>query len=114
IPEHGNALGLGYDLLQKFEPLRAQLGGLIADPRDVSPRPGEACDQPDSHGVAGTDEYPRNSRGRFLDGQSGFSPEYHDQIDLLPDQLNGERRQPFAPGFGPAARIYDCPPIKIA
>ncbi len=64
IDQHGDANGLGHQLVQKCQPLRLQLSREKIDSRQVAARPGEAGDKTKLHRVFADAEDDRGRRGR--------------------------------------------------
>jgi hypothetical protein len=74
IDQHGNANGLGHQLVQKCQPLGGDLPGEKIDPRQVSARPGEAGDKTELDGVFRDAEDDRDRRGRSLAASAAALP----------------------------------------
>ena len=94
IGQHGNANGLGHQLVQKCQSLRTQLSCEKIDAGQVSPRPGEADDETELDGVLADAEDDRDRRGRsFGSKRSSVAGWRGDNGHATTHEFSHERRQ---------------------
>jgi len=87
-------------LLEQLHLLAHQLGAEIAHARDVAAGPGKAGHEAYGHGIGWVDRDNGNGTSAMLGGEGGFRGDHDDDIDLEPNQLGYELRQPLGPEFG--------------
>ena len=102
VPDDSHPLKPGRDFLEKLELLAGELRLVEPDPTDVLPRPSEARHEPARHRVRLEVNPDDRDRRRGLHG--GTDPErtgddrdtgQHDDVDLSPNELADEGREPI-------------------
>src|SRR6266498_1470558 len=86
-------------LLEQLHLLAHQLGAEIAHARDVAAGPGKAGHEAYGHGIGWVDRDNGNGTSAMLGGEGGFRGDHDDDIDLEPNLLGFELRQPLGPEF---------------
>src|SRR5262249_11013763 len=87
IPEHAQTPQARANLVHQLQPFAAQIGGLVAQARDVSAGPRQAGDQADAHGIADRSHDDGNGLGRPAGSQGGLGARRNDEIDVGLEQL---------------------------
>ena len=115
IPEACGAGHPGNDLLQVFHALSHNVGADNADKTsDVAARPPHAGDESDPDRITPERHDDGNRRGRLPGSHGRRVAPCDDDVDLEPDQLGGEVREPFALLVRETVRPDEVPSLDIA
>ena len=107
VQQDGDAPGRRNGLMQDFDPLAQHFGGLGGHASDVAPRPGQARDKPEAYGIPDADEHDRYRLRGFLRREGGQDIRGHDDVDLLLDQISGQRVESVEVGTGRSDPVLD-------
>ena len=114
VPENRDARRLGHRFLEELQTFRAQLGGLIGDPRHVSSWPREALDQADGVGVTDLSQHDRDRRGCLLGGLGRRPSDRDDRVNVESDQFGSETGKPIPLGLRPPTQVDNVLLLDVA
>src|SRR5262249_26939288 len=114
IPNNGDTTEGGNHFLKKLEPLGSDLREKERRPREISARPSEIGHETGRYRIA-RDGHDNGYRGCRLFRYSGWRGSFCDNnIDLEPDQVASEDRQPVVVAVGIPVYDGDVPAVDIA
>jgi hypothetical protein len=113
IRQHQHARDPRHGLLQQFETLASKPGGHDRLPGDISPRSGEARDEPGADRVAERDHDNRDRAGCVFCGLGGWSGGYDDDARFEPQAFDCESGKPLTLPIRGQVVDRDSPPIHV-
>ena len=115
FPQDGDPGNPGRRVLQQGEALARDVGRDVdSQSRDVAPGPSEACHEARSDRVRRQRHDDRDGRRRPLGEGDRLVAPRHDRIDVQPDELRHQRRQPLDLAVGESVLEPEILPLDVA
>jgi len=115
VAEHPDSLDCRERLLEDVEPLGAQLRRQHGDPGHVAARAAETRHEPGLHGIDAAERHDDRDRpGRVSRRADGARSHRDDHVDIRPNQLGGQAREPAEVALRESILERDVLPRQVA